>query len=159
MTIFLIIVSFILALVGLLGIILPVIPSAPLAWAGMLLFAYATGFAEVTVAIILIFLGLTILSIIFDVVAPMLGAKKYKAGKSGLAGSFLGTIFGVMLFGPIGLAIGPLFGAFLGEWISGKTAETSFQSAMGSAFGILLSGIIKFSLIATIIGFMVAAIL
>src|SRR3989344_627503 len=157
--IILIILSFVLVLAGLLVVILPFLPGVGIAWLGMLLFAYATGFSAITLKIVLIFLGLSVFTFLLDLAAPLLGAKKYKASKFGIFGSFLGFIFGVMLFGPVGILIGPFAGAFLGEYFSGRKPEEAAQSAKGTVIGFLIGSLIKISLILAMLGFLIAALI
>jgi uncharacterized protein YqgC (DUF456 family) len=155
----LIILSFILVLAGLLGVILPFLPGVGIAWLGLLLFAYTTGFSVITLKIVLIFLSLSIGTFLLDLVAPLLGAKKYKASNFGILGSFLGFIFGVMLFGPVGILIGPFVGAFLGERFSGRKPEEAAQSAKGTFVGFLVGSLIKISLILAMLGFLISALI
>ena len=127
--ILLIIFSFALVISGAFGVILPFLPGVPVAWLGMLMFAYATGFSVITWKILFVFLGLTVLTIILDVVAPLIGAKKYKATRYGVVGAFLGFIFGIALFGPLGIILGPFLGAFIGELFGGRMEEEAMKSA------------------------------
>ena len=52
--------SFLLVLGGALGIILPLIPGMPMAWVGMLIFAYATNFTVITWKALLIWLTISV---------------------------------------------------------------------------------------------------
>lgn len=157
--ILLIILSFGIVVSGAVGVIVPFLPGMPIAWLGMLVFGYATGFAAITWKVLLIFLGLTVLTMIFDVLAPLVGAKKYHASRYGIIGSFLGLIFGIMLFGPLGIIVGPFVGAFLGELLKGRAEEEALQSAKGTVIGFLAGSAIKFSLIAVMLGFMIFALI
>ena len=46
--IILIIIAFAIVISGAIGVVLPFLPGVPVSWLGLLLFAYATGFALVT---------------------------------------------------------------------------------------------------------------
>ncbi|MDD5547811.1 MAG: DUF456 domain-containing protein [Candidatus Pacebacteria bacterium] len=153
-----IIFSFVLVAAAAVGVILPFLPGVPLAWAGMLLFAYTTGFTAISFKAVLIFLGLTVLITILDIVAPILGAKRYKASKYGLLGSFAGTIIGVFMLGPLGIIVGPLLGALMGEYFGGREMGDAWKSAKGAAIGMLIGNVIKLALIMIMAGFMIAAI-
>ncbi len=157
LTIILIISSFVLVLLGLLGIFLPILPSVTIAWLGFLLFAYATAFTSITLKLVLIFLGLTVLVMILDVIAPMIGAKKYRASKYGIAGSFLGLLLGIMFLGPVGILLGPFAGAFFGEYLSGRKSEEAIQSAKGTLIGFLAGSLVKLALILVMLGFLISA--
>ncbi len=153
--ILLIIFSFLLVLGGALGVILPFMPGVPMAWLGMLAFAYATNFAAITWKVLLIFLGFVLLTIVVDIIAPMIGAKKYNASRYGIIGSFLGLILGIMVLGPIGIIVGPFTGTFLGELFDGKESEKALQSAKGTAIGFLAGSAIKLALITVMLGFLI----
>jgi len=153
----LIILSFVMVTIGLLGIVLPILPSITIAWLGLLLFAYATEFSVITLKAVIIFLILTVLVMALDIAAPLLGAKKYRASKYGTLGAFGGTILGLLFLGPIGIIVGPLAGAFLGEFFSGRNSKEALQSAKGTLIGFLASSLIKLVLVLVMLGFLIAA--
>ena len=74
--ILLIIFAFGLVISGAVGVIAPFLPGMPISWLGMLVFAYATDFTVITWKLLFIFLGFTLLTMIFDVAAPIIGAKR-----------------------------------------------------------------------------------
>ncbi|MBI4992288.1 MAG: DUF456 domain-containing protein [Candidatus Harrisonbacteria bacterium] len=150
----LILLAFILVLSGAVGVIMPLLPGVPMAWFGMLIFGFATDFISLSQETILIFLGLTILTMVLDLVAPIIGAKRYRASKYGMGGAMLGLFLGFMMLGPIGIVAGPFIGALLGEMLLGKEPEEAMQSAKGAIIGFLAGGIIKLSLILVMLGFM-----
>lgn len=155
--ILLIILSFIIVVVGGLGVILPFLPGLPLAWLGLLLFAYATGFILVSWKTLLIFLSLVIFTLLLDGLAPLLGARSYQVSRYGLIGSALGAIFGLMTLGPIGIVVGPFAGAFLGEMLVGKNWDEAAASAKGTLVGILIGSAIKFAVVIIMLGYMISA--
>jgi len=87
-TIALIILCSVLMVVGLLGVILPVLPGIPLSWLGLFIYALGTSFERISIATVVIFFILTVFTLILDFVAPMLGAKKYQASKLGIFGFY-----------------------------------------------------------------------
>jgi uncharacterized protein YqgC (DUF456 family) len=78
-TIAVIVVCSILMVTGLLGVVLPILPGIPLAWLGLFIYAIGTGFERISVATVVIFAVLTVLALLLDFLAPMLGARKYRA--------------------------------------------------------------------------------
>lgn len=143
---------------GFLGTFLPILPGVPLAWLGILLYAYFTGFAKITLTTVLIFFGLVLFTMLVDFVAPIIGAKKYNASKQGIAGAFLGFLVGVVFLGPLGIVIGPLGGAFLGELLSGKREGAAIQSAFGTFIGFLAGSLIKIIVVFIFLGFLLVAV-
>ena len=156
--ILLIIFAFALVLSGLAGILLPFLPGVPLAWFGMLVFAYATNFAVLTWKMLLIFLGFSLLTFVTDMVAPLIGARKYNASPYGMSGAAIGLLFGIFLMGPIGILAGPFLGAIFGEMLYGKNSDEAIKSSKGVVIGFLAGSAIKFSLILAMLGYLIYAI-
>lgn len=149
---------FILLAAGALGVILPVLPGIPLAWLGLFVYALATGFENITVLTIIVFLVLSLLTLLVDFIAPMLGAKKYKAGKLGMLGALVGSIVGVLALGFWGIILGPLAGAIIGEIIASRgNLKQSFGSGIGTMVGCVFGSLFKLVLILVMAGFFVAA--
>lgn len=156
-TILLIILTFILMTIGLLGVVLPFLPSVPVAWLGLFIYAWGTGFQKISLTEVLVFLAVTVVAMLFDFAAPLLGAKKYQASKYGIGGAALGLTIGVIEFGPLGIIVGPLVGAFLGELIANKESERAFKSALGAFVGFIVGSLIKIIIILIMIGFFIAS--
>ena len=97
-TIALIIVCSILMVVGLAGVVLPLLPGIPLSWLGFFIYAIGTGFERISITIVVIFFILMLLTLVMDFVAPMLGARRYKASRLGVFSAFLGFTVGIFVF-------------------------------------------------------------
>ncbi len=144
---------------GAIGIFLPFIPGVFASWIGLLLYAYGTDFASpLSGTTVIVFLVLSILTFALDFVAPLLGAKKYHASRHGMVGSSVGLILGLITLGPLGVIVGPLLGAFVGEVLSGKRSKDAVQSAKGVIIGLVAGTLVKFVLVLTMLGFVIAAI-
>lgn len=151
------IICIILMLIGLLGIILPFLPGIPVAWLGLFIYAIGTGWERISVTVIIVFAVLTALSLLFDLIAPILGAKKYKASKWGILGTSIGLIAGVLIFNVWGIILGPLLGALIGELIAGKPTDQAFKSALGALVGFIFGSLIKIILILVMAGFFIVS--
>ena len=153
----LIVLSFILVLAGAAGVIIPMLPGLPIVWVGMLIFAKATDFVFVTWNLLIIFGVIMLFAWSLDLIIPLMGAKKYNASKYGIYGAILGVILGTIFLGPLGVFIGPLVGAFLGELVIGKAWEEALNSSWGAFLGILIGSAIKLAIIAVVLGILIFA--
>lgn len=139
-----------LIVVGILGVILPALPGLPLVFGGMLLAAWVDGFERIGVWTLIILGVLTVLSLLIDIVATAMGAKRVGASKAAIVGAMIGTIAG-LFFGIIGIFIAPFIGAVLGELLHRRKLERSDVShaakiGLGTWFGIMLGVISKLAL-------------
>ena len=148
------IIAGILLLIGLAGVVLPILPGVPLSWLGLFIFAYATKFTAVPFTAVMVFLGLTIASVALDFILPILGAKHYKASKYGIGGAVIGLLIGPLLFNFAGIIIGPLLGAILGEWYYHRNSQ-ALRSGFGVFIGFMAAMLLKLALVLVMIGYFV----
>jgi uncharacterized protein YqgC (DUF456 family) len=154
-----IVICSILLLIGLLGAIIPFIPGVPIAWVGLFIYAITTGFDRISIAATVVFFVLMLLTVVLDIVAPMLGAKKYKASKFGVLGAFLGFIIGIFVLGFWGIILGPLVCAFLGELIARREPKQALGSAFGTFVGFIAGILFKTILVLIMAGFFIASLI
>ena len=133
---FLLVIAIILILVGLLGCILPIIPGPPLSFLGLLILHF-TDFAEYTTNFLLILAFIAIIVTVLDYIVPIWGTKKFGGSKAGMWGATIGMIIGIIFLGPLGLILGPLVGAIIGESIKGANNKDAFRSGLGAFLGFL----------------------
>lgn len=136
-----IILGAILIIAGLLGSFLPVLPGPPISYVGMLLLQL-TSTPPFTVKFLIIWALIVIAIMILDNVVPAWGARKYGGSPFGVWGSIVGLIAG-FFFPPMGIIIGPIAGAFLGEMIGGKTSDQAIRAAWGSFVGFMAGTLMK----------------
>jgi uncharacterized protein YqgC (DUF456 family) len=147
----------ILILVGLIGVFAPILPGIPIAWLGFFIYAIGTGFDRISILAVVIFAVITALIMLLDFLAPMLGAKKYKASKYGIIGAFLGLMVGIIVFGFWGIILGPFIGAFLLEWLAKRQVKGALKAALGTVIGFIASALIKVIFILIMAGFFIAS--
>jgi uncharacterized protein YqgC (DUF456 family) len=147
----------VLIIVGLLGVILPFLPGIPVAWLGLFIYAIGTDWERISVTTIIVFAALTVFALLLDYIAPLLGAKKYKAGKWGIIGASIGLLLGIIIFQMWGIILGPLLGALIGELAAGKPADQAFKSAFGTLVGFLFGSLMKVVLILVMAGFFIVS--
>jgi hypothetical protein len=126
-----------LMIAGLAGSVLPGIPGSPLILLGAFLYAWYTGFAQITWTTLLGLLILTLLSQFVDFFASVLGVKRRGGSRWGMAGALLGGIFGIFAGGIVGLILGTFLGAFFLEMIHTRNVEASWKSGVGTLIGFL----------------------
>ncbi len=127
---------------GLAGTILPLLPSTPLMFAGMLLLAWHDQFIRLGWPSLTILLVLTIISCALDYVAGVMGAKTVGASRQAIWGALIGSVLG-MLGGLPGLIIGPFLGAAAGELYARQNMLNAGKVGFASVIGMLLGAIAK----------------
>ena len=156
MTILLWSVAAVLIVVGLVGTVLPALPGLPLVFAGMLVAAWADGFTNVPVWVLVLLGLLTLLSLAIDFWATALGAKRVGASRKAILGAMLGTLGGLFL-GPIGLLLGPFAGALAGELLHRRSLDKAHlgdaaKIGFGTWLGILFGSVLKLGLAFAMLG-------
>ena len=123
---------------------MPFLPGLPVSLVGLLIFAWYTQFDLISVSALAVFAVLVVLTVVFDIFAPALAARGHKASGFGVAGAVIGTIAGVVIFGPLGILIGPFVGALVGELANtGATTEHAFRVASAAVVGMVLGSVFK----------------
>lgn len=145
-----------LVLVGLAGTVLPALPGLPLVFLGMLVAAWAGGFQQVGVAMLVVLGVLTLFSLAVDVWATALGAKRVGASRMAIVGAMLGTLAGLVM-GPLGLFVGPFAGALAGELLNRRSLRQhdighATRIGFGTWMGILFGTVLKLALAFTMLG-------
>ena len=147
MTVFLIIASLVLALVGLVGAIVPGIAGPPFSFLGVLAVSFVAGVNHSTQFLVVMgILGAIIF--VLDYVVPIWGTKKFGGTKQGMWGSTIGLLAGLILttffnFAFIAILAGPFFGAYIGERIAKTPNKAAWKAAAGSLIGFVIGTSIK----------------
>ncbi|HEX3012383.1 MAG TPA: DUF456 domain-containing protein [Syntrophomonadaceae bacterium] len=158
MDVLIIIIVIALLLTGIAGTVIPFIPGVPLVFIGIAAYGWYEGFHLITPKYLAVIASLTVLSMIMDYVSSLLGAKFFGSSKKGTLGALIGTFLGLFFFPPLGIFVGPLAGAVIGEILAGSDVNKAFKVGLGTAAG-LFSGMI-FNLvlvIGIIISFLIKA--
>jgi uncharacterized protein YqgC (DUF456 family) len=141
-----------LILLGMAGTLFPALPGLPLMLGGFLLLAWADQFTHLGSSALLIMTLLTVLGLLVDFVAGLLGAKLTGASKQALWGAFIGSIAGLPL-GLVGVVLGPLAGAAIGELLARRDAWQAGRVGLGTLAGFLIGTVAKlgcaFAMLAT----------
>lgn len=147
----------VLVLVGIAGVIFPALPGPPFVFAGLVLAAWIDRFERVSVFPTLTIIGmLTALTVVVDVLATALGAKRVGASGKALWGAAIGTAVG-FFFGLPGLVFGPFLGAAAGQFLSHGDLLHAGRVGVGTWLGILIGAALKVALVFTMIAVFVTA--
>ena len=131
----LVVLGALIMILGIIGCLVPVLPGPPLNFVGLLLLHF-TKFAQFTRWTLIIFASIAIVVTILDYLVPMWGTKKFGGSKYGTRGAAIGLVIGLFL-GPVGIIIGPLAGAFVGEMIFRDDVNYAIKAGFGSLVGFL----------------------
>lgn len=130
--------SFILLILGIIGTFLPVLPGLLLSLCGLLIYKFGTN-TDLSMWWIWIFSILTVISMVLNYVIPAKTNRKYGGTRYGSIGSFVGTILGIIFIPiPFGFLIGMFAGVFLGELLHDfSDKKKAFNSMKGAFIGFL----------------------
>lgn len=134
-----------LGVIGLLGLVLPVLPGAPILFAGLLLAAWADDFAYVGAQTLILLGAMAVLTYVVDFAATALGAKRAGASDRAIWGAVLGGLVGLLLGLP-GLLLGPFVGAVVGELSLRRDLKTAGRAGLGASIGLALGAAAKLAL-------------
>lgn len=126
---FLLIISLLCMIVGIVGSLLPALPGLPISWLGLLL-VYLTPNIETNYWVLGVTLVLTIVISILDYVIPAQGTKKFGGSKYGIWGTNIGLVVGIFAPIPFGFIIGPFAGALIGELIYDRKILIELQKQL-----------------------------
>lgn len=143
MDLFLLILSAILIISGIIGSFMPIIPGPLTSWFGLFsLNLISTVEIDKTLLIITFIIALIIF--VLDSLIPIYGSKYFGATKYGILGASIGLLIGIITPIPFGIIIGPILGALIGELLFNNDLKKSIKSSMGVLIGFLASTFIKF---------------
>lgn len=145
-----------MVVVGIVGTVLPALPGVPLVFAGLLLAAWADGFANVGWVALIVLGLLTALSMVVDFWATAKGAKRVGASRLAVIGAMLGMLAGLLL-GPLGIFIGAFAGALVGELLDRRSLHRddvgeAARIGAGTWLGIVLGIALKLGLAFAMLG-------
>ncbi|MGD8815612.1 MAG: DUF456 domain-containing protein [Acidobacteriota bacterium] len=143
-----------LVVTGVIGLVLPGLPGAPLVFGGLLVAAWLEGFAYVGAWTLLLLALLAVLTQVVDIFAGALGARHFGASRSAVVGAILGAVVGVF-FGLPGVVLGPFFGALIGELLAERPLREAGAAGFGAGLGLLIGVALKLALAFSMIGIFV----
>jgi len=143
-------------LAGLAGLLLPVLPGAPLLLAGAMLLGWAGHFTRIGWGTVAAAAVLAAIMMAVDWIAGALGAKAFGASPWAMWGALAGAVVG-LLFGLPGIVLGPIAGAIAFELWKDPNLERAAKAGIGVLLGFLVGGALKMALGIALVGMLVLA--
>jgi len=147
-------VALLVMIIGLAGVILPILPGIPLIFGATVLYAILTRFESIDVYLILVFAGFTVFGLIVDYLANYFSVKKMGGSKAGAFGAVIGLMAGIFL-GVVWIIVLPFVLAVTFELIAGRESNQALRSGLGSLVGLLFGGLTRFIIGCVMIGIFV----
>ncbi|MEI6704310.1 MAG: DUF456 domain-containing protein [Deltaproteobacteria bacterium] len=148
------IIAAILTFTGLAGLLLPLVPGAPVLFLGLLLGAWAEDFHHIGIWTLLILAAMVALTYVVEFAASLFGVKKYGGSNRAMAGAALGGIVGIFMGIP-GILFGPFVGAVLGELSLQRSLNEASRAGIGTVVGMAIGLAGKFAIGIAMIGLFV----
>ena len=139
------ILGLLVALAGVVGCFLPILPGPIFSYTAILILSFSKGWTAFGTPFLIVTGILVVILTITDYVVPAMGAKRYGATRMGIWGSVIGMIAGVFVFPPFGMLILAFAGALFGEIITGQHPLKAIKAGWGIILGNLVSAALKFS--------------
>ncbi len=130
-------------LVGLAGIILPVLPDMILIWGGALLYGLLVGWGRYGAWLFAAITVLGLIGLLADALVSGLGARRGGASFWSSVGGLVIGIIGLFVGGPLGLVVGMLAGIFLIEYWIHQDTDRAMRAMFGMGVGYGASFIVK----------------
>ena len=140
-----------LLLVGLAGLILPVLPGSIFMLAGVVVIAWAGHFALLGWPTLAIAAVLALAMLAVDQAASLLGARAFGASRWALLGGAIGVVVG-LFFGLPGIILGPTLGAVAFELWKGRDLHRAARAGLGVLVGFLAGSVAKIVLAFVLVG-------
>lgn len=138
-----ILIALILAVVGIVGSVVPGLAGPPFSWIGLLLLRFSDKADPVSNKVLIITAIAVVIAWVVDYILPAKMTTRMGGHKAASIGATVGLFLGMFLT-PIGMIGGSLLGAFLGEFlVENRGAWDSFKASLGAFMGFIITTILK----------------
>jgi hypothetical protein len=140
---------------GVIGSVLPLIPGGLLSVGGVLVYWWATGYAEPPVLLVAALVAVGLAATLVDYAG---GAIAARAGGASLVTTAVAVLVGLILLlvaGPIGFVVGLAATVFVVEFAQHADAEAGLRVALYATVGVLASTVVQVLLTGSILVVMV----
>ena len=132
-------------IVGLIGVIVPIIPGIFMVWLGVFIYVWHFGFDVISIGLFIFITLIVLIAGTSDLWLPIFGAQKAGAAKRTIITGFVGAIVGSLLI-PIpilGTIIGYALGILLGEYHKRRDWDQAWVASKGGLAGWGIATIIQ----------------
>ena len=143
-------------LLGLAGIVLPLLPGVPLIFGGLWLIAWLDDFSRVSVTTVVVLAVMAIISWLVDYIAAALGVRQAGASRLAVLGAAIGAVIGIAA-GLAGVIVGPVIGAVIGEWFARRNHAQAARAGIAAGLGFILAVAAKIGIAFTMVGIFAVA--
>jgi uncharacterized protein YqgC (DUF456 family) len=147
-----------LIVIGVAGTVLPALPGTVFVLAGIVLGAWIDDFTRVGTPTIIAATVLTVISILLDYVAGLMGAQRVGASRRAVIGAAVGTVVGLFM-GIVGVLFMPLVGAAAGEYLALRDQRRALHVGVATWLGIMVGLIAKVVIAFVMIGIFIVALI
>lgn len=140
--ILLIAIGILFIVIGLLGCILPILPGPPLSYLALISIELSKHI-NIDNQTLWVLFGLTVVVIVFDYYLPIWVVKRTGGSKRAIWGATIGLLVGIFVLPPIGVILGPLLGAFIGELTNSSDTKKAIKGGLAAFGGLMLGTLLK----------------
>lgn len=137
--------ALLIMLAGLVGNVIPALPGTPLVLVGAVAHRLYFGATSASNTVMVVLVVLALAALLLDLLATMLGAKKFGATWRGALGAVIGGVVGLFFSLP-GIILGPFIGATLFELLGRKEFKQAARAGVGAVVGLFLGVVGKCSI-------------
>ena len=148
-----------LAVVGVVGVVVPLVPGALLSLVGVYLYWWSTGYADPSLPVLLTLTAVGLFTVIIDYFGGAIAARA--GGASSLTTAVAVVVGLVLLFvtGPVGFLLGIAVTVFAVEFVRNNDPEQSARAALYATVGVLASTVVQVLLTGAMLVVLVLAVL
>ncbi|MGH1493469.1 MAG: DUF456 domain-containing protein [Acidimicrobiales bacterium] len=132
----------VIMVVGLCGVIIPVLPGLALIWGVALIYGFLVGFGAIGISVMVVLTVLLAISIVKGVIIPRRTAAESGASGWSQLGGLVGAVIGFFLIPIVGFIVGALVGVLLAEVLIKGQWDEAWTATKGLAKGFGISALI-----------------
>lgn len=133
-------------LVGLAGVVIPILPGLALIWAAALAYGLQVGFGVIGVVVMILLSVLTVASIVFGVILPKRAASESGASNRTQLIGVVGAVVGFFVIPVVGIVVGALVAVLLAEYADKRNWSEARTATIGVAKGFGISSLVQLAI-------------